>query len=142
MGYESKIIIVDRRENECPNGNKWVHGSEIVRFDMSKMGYEKYPVYNYDDRRAFRDLFTIPVDFDLYVNQESKDEVPPPEFYREDCYGEICKYTTDIDAVIAWLRQSEAHDHYRRAALLLDFLVSLRQHTEDWTQLAIVHYGY
>ena len=46
MGYESKIIIVDRRESEYPNGNKWVHGSEIARFDMAKMGYEKFPVNN------------------------------------------------------------------------------------------------
>lgn len=129
MGYESKIIVVDRNQHE-----DWVYGGEIARFDLSKMGYDHH------NGKEFRELFTIPVDFDLNVN--SSDDVVPASFYREDCYGEICKYTEDIDEVIAWLEQSEARDPYRRAKLFLNFLRVLKDSVSDFRQIVLVHYGY
>lgn len=129
MGYESKIIIVDRNQHSA-----WIHGGEIARFDLSKMGYARY------DGKMFRDLFTIPVDFDLYVNSSS--EPVPDSFYREDNYGEICKYTENIDEVISWLEQSEKSEPYRRAKLFLNFLRVLKESKRDFRQLVLVHYGY
>lgn len=129
MGYESKIIVVDREQHDT-----WTYGGEIARFDLSKMGHDRY------NRKKFRELFTIPVDFDLYVN--SSDEIVPDSFYREDCYGEICKYTENIDEVISWLEQFEAHEHYRRAKLFLDFLRVLKDNLADYRQIVLVHYGY
>lgn len=41
MGYESKIIVVERHVHDNPDGGTWVYGSEIARFDLSKMGYEQ-----------------------------------------------------------------------------------------------------
>lgn len=143
MGYDSKIIIVDRREHKDKDGNLvCVYGAEIAQFDLCKMGYNKYPVDNYDVLRSFRELFTIPIDFDLSVQNEDSNKEYPAEYWREDMYGEHCKYTTDIKSVMAWLRQSEEHEHYRRASLLLDFLASLLNHAHDWAQLCLVHYGY
>lgn len=136
MGYESKIIIVERTEHELQDSNKWVCGGELARFDLSKMGYDRF------DGKCFTDLFTVPIDFDLYVNQEQSDELPPPNFYREDCYGEHCKYTADLDGLIGWLEQSEEHEHYRRAALFLDFLRVLKDHKDEYNEICLVHYGY
>lgn len=130
MGYESKIIIVDRKAHD----GGFVFGDELARLDLSKMGYDLF------DGKMFRDLFSTPIDFDLNVN--SSDEVVPDSFYREDRYGEHCKYTTDIDGVIEWLERSEEHDHYRRAALFLDFLRVLKTHQGEYNQICLVHYGY
>lgn len=143
MGYESKIVVIDRREHEATEKHPaWVYGSEIARFDLGKMGYEKYPVNNYDDLRTFRDLFTVPIDFDLSVQNEDSNTVYPDEYWREDMYGEHCKYTTDIDSVIAWMERYLEHDDYRRAALFYDFLRVLKEHEDEYQQIVLVHYGY
>ena len=134
MGYESKIIIVERTEHELPNGGTWVYGDELARFDLSKMGYDKF------DGVWFPGLFTIPIDFDLYV-RESPEDVPD-SFYRVDCYDEHCKYTTDIDRVIAWLEKFDEVEHYRRASLFRDFLRVLKEHKDEYNEICIVHYGY
>lgn len=131
MGYESKIIVVERHQHDS-----FVFGDELARFDLCKMGYD------FHDGKQFRNLFTVPVDFDLYVNQSSSSEEETEDFYRVDKYGEHCKYTTDIDGVIGWLELSEAHDHYRRAALLLDFLRVLKSRQNEYGQLVLVHFGH
>ena len=142
MGYESKIIIVDRREHKDTGKSTWTYGAEIAQFDLGKMGHERYPVGNYDVLQSFRELFTVPIDFDLSVQNEDSDKVYPDEYWREDMYGEHCKYTTDLDGVICWLEQSEAHEHYRRAALFLDFLRVLQEHKDEYSQICLVHYGH
>jgi len=135
MGYESKIIVVDRHEHESKNGlSAWVYGGELARFDLSKMGHDRF------DGVMFRDLFTIPIDFDLYV-RESPDDVPD-NFYRVDCYDEYCKYTTDIDRVITWLEKFDKVEHYRRASLFRDFLRVLKEHKDEYNEICLVHYGY
>lgn len=136
MGYESKIVIVDRHERESVNGEKFVYGSELARFDLSKMGYARF---NY---KLFRELFTVPVDFDLYVNNEDSNSEYPAEYWREDAYGEHCKYTEDIDSVISWLEEYEKQDPYRRAALFLGFLKVLKERAGDFAEICLVHYGY
>lgn len=137
MGYESKIIVIDRHELKDDAGKTTgIYGAEIAQFDLCKMGYD------YFDGKQFRNLFATPVDFDLSVQNEDSNTVYPDEYWREDMYGEHCKYTTDIDSVIAWLEQYEAHEHYRRAALFLDFLRVLKNRKGEYTQICLVHYGY
>lgn len=89
MGYESKIIVINRCELKDDDGKTtWIHGAEIAQFDLCKMGYDYF------------------------------------------------------DGVIAWMEQYEAHEHYRRAALFLDFLRVLKNRTGEYTQICLVHYGY
>lgn len=133
MSYESKVFLIDRNEHESANGI-WVYGDEIARFELSCMGHQKY------NGVEFRDLFKTPVDFDLYENPDK--EEAGENYYKEDMCGAICKYTNDIDGVIAWLEQSEAADHRRRAKLLLNFLRCVKYSSGDFRQLVIVHYGY
>lgn len=129
MGYESKIIVVERHVHDTPDGETWVYGSEIARFDLSKMGYEK--VWGAD----FPDMFTEPIDFDLY-NMGGDSETT-----REDCYGEHCKWAALVD-IIEWLEQSETGKEYRRAKLFLDFCKALQSHKDEYGQIVLVHYGY
>ena len=135
MGYESKIIVVDRREHELPSGETWVYGDQIATFDLSKMGYERV------NGKTFSEVFLNPIDFNLYIQPEDPNVTYTDEYFREDCYGEHCKWATTYD-VLEWLDESEVLHDYRRAKLFYDFLVSLNEHKDDWGQLCIVHYGY
>lgn len=49
MGYESRIFFVERKT--CFDG-RVIIGSEISRFDLSKMGYYQY------NGKSFREIFT------------------------------------------------------------------------------------
>lgn len=137
MGYESKIIVVERTEHQLPNGEPWVFGSEIARFDLSKMGYESV------SGKMFREIFETPIDFNLY-NVRYIDENEPnldPEEFRTDCYGEHCKYAS-LDEVLSWLSKSETSKEYRRAKLFFAFLQNLKNSEASFSEIAIVHFGY
>lgn len=137
MGYESKCVIVERKECESPDGSKWVYGGEIARFDLSEMGYETV------NGKMFREVFKTPIDFDIYVNPDDGNE-HSWEYWREDFYGEHCKWAT-VDEVLAWLDASDVvkKQHYRRATLFRDFLFVLKlNHEHDFNQICVVHYGY
>ena len=135
MGYESKIIIVDRSECEMPNGKTWVYGDEIARFDLSKMGNELV------NGKLFRNVFHTPVDFNLYVNNEDPNVSYSESYWREDMYGAVCKWAS-VDEVMSWLKNSETAQTYRRAKLFFDFLRVLKMHESEYGQICVVHYGY
>lgn len=128
MGYESKIIIVERHEHEKLDGTLLPYGDDIACFDLSKMGYEQV------NGKAFPAVFTNEIDFDLYC-------VDPEKPTRVDMYGDICKWA-DVEDVIDWLEASNVAKTYRRAKLFLDFVRCLRSHLDDFGQLCVVHFGY
>lgn len=130
MSYESKVLVINR--SEIPN--LWVSGQELARFDLACMGYDKF------NGKQFTELFSTPIDFNLYVNH-SEVEVEE-DFYRKDCYGTICNFTRDIDEVIAWLEESQKHEPYRRAEMLLNFLKLFKYQVGQFDDICLVHYGY
>lgn len=128
MGYESRIFFVER--NTCFDG-RVVIGSEISRFDLSKMGYYEY------NGKSFREIFTQEIDFDLDINDSYGEDA------RIDSYGEHCKWATVKD-VITWLEMYCANVNYRRAENLLLYLYIMKKQIEEnkWSQICVVHYGY
>lgn len=128
MGYESKVIIVDRNPFEG-----WTYGDEIARFDLSKMGYERVNGF------MFREIFKNEIDFDLFYTGVHGEEDNVRN--REDMYGDTCCWA-EVEDVIEWLENSETGKEYRRAKLLLDFLKVLEEHEDEWEQLVVVHFGY
>ena len=118
MGYESKIIIVDRHDN-----GHFVFAEKLAEINMSKMGYGN----------GWREMFVNPVDYKLFINSCDEDT-------DEDCYGEHLK-STNVQTVIAWL-ESEIHkgNKYRRLPILLSLLKGFDE--SQWEQLQVVHYGY
>ena len=128
MGYESKIIFVDRHEYSSGS----VYGQEISIWDMCKMGWYEF------NGKSFKDIFTIPIDFDLNLNGDVWGEKA-----RIDSYGEHCKYTT-INVVIEWLEHYVEKVNYRRAELLLAFLYIMKEQINNgkWNEICVVHYGY
>ena len=127
MGYESKVIAIERTEY---NGK--AYGDEIARFDLAKMGYETV------DGKPFRGSFHTPIDFWLY---NMYDKVEKESDYYCDYYGEHCKWAT-IGEVKSWLEKSEVVKTYRRAKLLYDFLSALEKNQKDFHDIVLVHFGY
>ena len=128
MGYESKIIFVERHKYS----SGCVYGQEISIWDMCKMGWYEF------NGKSFKDIFTIPIDFDLNLNGDVCDEEA-----RIDNYGEHCKYT-DVNTIINWLEKYVSKVEYRRADLLLAFCYSLKEQINNnrWNEICVVHYGY
>jgi len=130
MGYESKILIVDRNECRFPNGKSCVGALEVARFELSVVGSERV------NGKTFYDVFTTPIDFDIYGIDGNPIDEP-----RKDRYGEICKWAS-LDGAIEWLESAKTGKEYRRAALLLDCLRAIKKYEGRFDQLCVVHYGH
>lgn len=125
MGYESKLIVVDRCELEAPNGSTWVFADEIAIFDLDKMGYDNHDFY---------DAFKEEIDFKVFV--DSRDEETDT-----DCYGDKIK-SADWEALLAALKRIEAEDHYRRLPPVIAMLEAFYAARDEWHDLRVLHYGY
>lgn len=121
MGYESRIFIMDRNENEAPNGEKYTWAEKIAMVNMCKMGYDN----------GFHELFTEPIDYKIFIDGETETDV--------DRYGEHLKSAT-VQTVIDWLEKEIKTEDYRRLPVLLGLLKGFQ--TDRWSELQVVHYGY
>lgn len=111
MGYESKVFVV--RKIDCVT---YKSSLLIALIDMSKMGYNN----------GWRELFKKDIDFDLQYNNE---------IIKEDCYGEIPKYTT-VSEVLNWL-ENDTEEYYME-----DVLKGVLKPLEKQEDILVVHYGY
>ena len=125
MGYESKIIIVERAQY-TPN---IISALVVAQYDLCNMGYKN---------REFYDVFKTEIDYDLYL--PNGDEIQP---LRMDCYGKHMK-SADIGELIAALKVCDAREHYRRIPPLIAMLESfdLGEWNSDYQRLEAVHYAY
>ena len=115
MGYESRIIVVNRFENGFD--------SVITDLKLSRMPND------------FVRLFKEKIDFDLYLG--SGDNV-----VATDCYGQELK-CADVRAVFDWLEAYEENEG-RRQSLARHTLKTFVDDASDWLDrnLCVVHYGY
>lgn len=122
MGYESRLIVVDRWETKSFDGKRvlTVWGDKIAQFDMGYVAWNPNVV------------FTKPVDFPIGF-----DKWEEPTY--TDKYGKHCGMA-DIHTVINVVEALEKSDHYRRFKPLLGFLKSLDE--SEWDDLRVVHFGY
>ena len=125
MGYESKLIIINRTtwKGWDPLATKYVNyafGEEIATFKLSCMGNN----FNH------KEIFSTPIDFDLYSDGEAT---------REDCYGEHCGMAHLAD-VIEVLHEFAAKDDYRRLMPCISLLNGFDE--SRWDELVVVHWGY
>ena len=114
MGYESKLIVVERAEV----WKGYIIGTEIAEFNLCSVNWNP------------GDVFSKEIDFDIYVDGEST---------RDDKYGKTCRMA-DIDDVVDVLEEMAAKDNYRRFAPAIALLKGFEQ--QRWDDLKVVHYGY
>lgn len=130
MGYESKVIIMDRTGKGC--------ALELMRIDVCNMGCTKH------NGKSFPEVFDTPIDFELFVKCDCCGECNN-EYLRTDRYGKHCNYTT-IDNLIEWLTGAMEADAelagYRRAKMLLNTLKALKESENDFDGMVAVHFGY
>lgn len=115
MGYETKLIIVDRHPHEG-----WTYGDVIAEFNLCKLPWS----FNHND------IFVEPIDFDL------------PDGHiltREDRYGEHCGMAR-INDVINAIEKLAKDDDYRRYKPCLALLRGFDR--TQWHDLRVVHWGY
>lgn len=129
MGYDSRIIVVDKRERGLQK--QYHFADEIMQFNLCCMGNEMV------DGKLFYDIFTREIDFPLYCVAHD-DRLYSDEELRQDRYGEVCKWAT-LDEVIAWLTVAEVD--YRRARTLLEVLKGIKRNESEYEQLCVVHFG-
>lgn len=119
MGYESRIYIVNRNVLDFWNKeNPLIFGEDIASFELCSVPYE------------FTDIFTKPIDFSLYVDEEET---------VEDKYGKHCNMAR-INTVVEALEKFEAEDHYRRYRPVISLLKGFDE--SEWDDLWVVHYGH
>ena len=144
MGYESKIIVVERtllheqtddaaRRPPPSVGSGAIFGDELMRVDLGAVGNARA------GGKTFREVFKRPVDFDLYVDGSDRPR-------KKDKYGDPCKWAT-VDEVLRWLREAferqlERFGDYPRARLLYAALQAVKASENRWRQVCVVHFGY
>jgi len=139
MGYESKIYIVERYENERPDGRRYTNALILAEYDLCKMGGMSYAPEFY---KAFR----TEIDYTLLLpgyDPEKGVECLVEQY--ADCYGEHMK-SADIGELIDALTAVENREHYRRIPPLVAMLTALKLEADEWNTdgctLEVVHYGY
>ena len=121
MGYESRVIIVDRNEVERKDGISYVWAETIADVKMSSM-------YN-----GFTELFDKEVDYEIFIDNID-------ESTKTDKYGKVMTYT-DCKTVINYLEKLITNgENYRRLTVLLGLLRGFNE--EEWRDIQVVHYGY
>lgn len=114
MGYESKLIIVDRHVWD----SGYAFAEMIAEFRMCCLPWNH------------REIFKTPIDFDLYVGCEA---------VRKDCYGEHCKMAKP-EVVVDALEKMAREEDYRRYNPIIQMLKGFD--SNQWEDLEVVHYGY
>lgn len=115
MSYESRLYIVNVNDNDCG------HAECIAMVNMSCMEI------------GFRNLFRLPVSFEMWAMDSCYDEQINIDKYGDEVMA------AEISDVISYLKKS-MYSPYRRIRPLLGLLEGFDQY--QWDHLLVVHYGY
>ena len=142
MGYESKVLIVEKKEIETGSGEPIVYANIIAEYDLCKMGWRADPFYK---------AFKTPIEYKLYLpgaDEQGNEMIVETD---EDCYGEHMK-AASLPELADALRKINDEDPYRRIPPLLAMVEAFCENIEEWreksevrgvkTQIEAVHFGY
>lgn len=118
MGYESKLIIVQKWSFECKDS----FGETVAELNLSGMPNTFFPI-----DKTFENEVEAPV----YMGDYGE--------ITEDKYGKKLRYTT-VEKLLKILYACEAEEHYRRTEMAINLLKSFT--TKDWDNIVVIHYGY
>lgn len=121
MGYESKLYIVESHKGIVEDENGLWYGRRIAEIDLSKAGIPQ------------ERFFTEKADCYLYADDGNAK-------ITEDCYGDKLTVCTDLPGFIAWMKEQESKEHYRRWGMAIALLEAIKP--EDWRCVQVLHYGH
>lgn len=132
MGYESKVIIVERKEfPRDGERSSWVSAIPVAEYDLCKLGWENQAIYN----KAFR----REIDYRLWMPSVDKDGNEIMADVNEDGYGDHLK-AAELPELISALEKIAERDNYWRLPPLISMLKAFA--ASGVNGLEAVHYGY
>lgn len=119
MGYEVKLFVVDVT-NYIDKKLKKNFGRIIAQIDLSSVSLPDQ-------------FFKKEADCCIYANGG---DIP----VCRDKYGYPLKACTDLPSLIAWMKEEEKREHYRRLPLAVGLLENIDQ--EEWGNIQVISYGH
>ena len=126
MGYESKIYIVEKTNCFCSEENGMKYARVLAMFDVSKF----YELADWFSNKPATKHYIYADDGDTEI--------------IEDRYGDTLKEAS-VKEVIEKLERIVTVENgvdYRRIFPLLAALKAFESHSEQWGDIAVLHYGY
>lgn len=126
MGYESKIYIVEKTNCFCSEENGMKYARVLAMFDVSKF----YELADWFSNKPATKHYIYADDGDTEI--------------IEDRYGDTLKEASVKEVIDKLERIIEAENRidYRRIFPLLAALKAFESHSEQWGDIAVLHYGY
>lgn len=124
MGYESKLYIVEKSNCSYTEENGMKYAEVLAMFDVSKF-------------YALADWFSNKPSTKHYIYADDGDTQ-----IVEDRYGDTLKEASVKEVVEKLERIVENGEDYKRIFPLLAALKAFESHSNQWGDIAVLHYGY
>ena len=126
MGYESKIYIIEKTKYSWDEENGMKYARVLAMFDVSKF----YELAEWFSNKPATKHYIYADDGDTQI--------------VEDRYGDTLKEASVKEVIDKLERIVEAENEidYRRIFPLLAALKAFESHSNQWEDIAVLHYGY
>jgi hypothetical protein len=123
MGYETRLYIVEKMNCTCfPEYNK-KYARLIAMFDLSKF-------------YALSDILRYKPKTDCYCYSDNGEAI------LEDCYREELTESNPEEIISILEKILDTGEEYRRIYPVLAMLKTMVEHRNQWSEIAVLHYGY
>lgn len=124
MGYESKIYIVEKTNCPYTEENGMEYAEVLAMFDVSKF----YELADWFSNKPATKYYIYADDGDTQI--------------VEDRYGDTLKEASVKEVIDKLERIVENGNDYMRIFPLLAALKAFESHSNQWGDIAVLHYGY
>ena len=124
MGYESKIYIIEKTNYSWAEENGMKYARVLAMFDVSKF----YELSDWFRNKPATKHYIYADDGDTEI--------------IEDRYGDTLKEASVKEVIDKLERIVENGEDYRRIFPLLAALKAFESHSDQWDDIAVLHYGY
>ena len=124
MGYESRIYIVEKTNCSYTEENGMKYARVLAMFDVSKF----YELSDWFRNKPATKHYIYADDGDTQI--------------IEDRYGDTLKEASVEEVIDRLERIVENGEDYRRIFPLLAALKAFELHSNQWGNIAVLHYGY
>ena len=124
MGYESRIYVIEKTSYSWAEENGMKYARVLAMFDVSKF----YELSDWFSNKPATNHYIYADDGDTEI--------------IEDRYGDTLKEASVKEVIDKLERMVENGEDYRRIFPLLAALKAFESHSNQWDDIAVLHYGY